>query len=212
LDTSVYHRRFASEKQDQTLHLELTNAASQFIHAVLNGFWSVLVEVAMNAMDVLDIAPLNWWAILSCFLSAMIIGVERQLLGKPIGIRTSALICMGTYVFVAITRHMSNEMTDPSRIVGQVITGIGFLGAGVMMSKNGSIVGLTSAAAIWILAAVGVIVGMGYYLLGVKIAVLTAGILVGVSWLESSFAFMQRGVHVKLEKRKRRRKKASSDD
>jgi putative Mg2+ transporter-C (MgtC) family protein len=201
-----------SEKQDQTLYLELTNAASQFIHAVLNGFWSVLVEVAMNAMDVLDIAPLDWWAILSCFLSAMIIGLERQLLGKPIGIRTSALICMGTYVFVAITRHLSIVMTYPWRIVGQVITGIGFLGAGVMMSKNGSIVGVTSAAAIWILAAVGVIIGMGYYLLGVKIAVLTVVILVGVNCLESSFAFLRQGVHVKLEKRKGRDKKAPPED
>ncbi|NQV35240.1 MAG: MgtC/SapB family protein [Phycisphaeraceae bacterium] len=163
-------------------------------------------------MDVLDIAPLDWWALLSCFLSALIIGLERQLMGKPIGMRTSALICMGTYVFVAITRHMSNEVTDPSRIVGQVITGIGFLGAGVMMSKNGSIVGVTSAAAIWILAAVGVIIGMGYYVLGVKIAVLTVGILVGVNCLESSFAFLRQGAHVKREQRKGRAKKAPSED
>lgn len=166
----------------------------------------------MNAMDVLDIAPLNWWALLSCFLSAMIIGLERQLLGKPIGMRTSALICMGTYVFVAITRHMSTEVTDPSRIVGQVITGIGFLGAGVMMSKNGSIVGVTSAAAIWILAAVGVIIGMGYYLLGVKISVLTVCILVGVNCLEGSFVFMRQGVHFKLEKRKGHDKNVPSED
>ena len=166
----------------------------------------------MNAMDVLDIAPLNWWAILSCFLSAIIIGLERQVLGKPIGIRTSALICMGTYVFVAITRHMSNDVTDPSRIVGQVITGIGFLGAGVMMSKNGSVVGVTSAAAIWILAAVGVIVGMGYYLLGVKIAVLTVGILVGVNLLEGSFGFMRRGVHYKLGKRGDRAGRSRTED
>ncbi|MCP4453984.1 MAG: MgtC/SapB family protein [Planctomycetes bacterium] len=166
----------------------------------------------MNAIDLLDVAPLDWWAILSCFVCALIIGLERQLLGKPIGMRTSALICIGTYVFVAITRHMSNEATDPSRIVGQVITGIGFLGAGVMMSKNGSIVGVTSAAAIWILAAVGVIIGMGFYLLGVKIAVLTVGILVGVNCLESSFGFMRQGVHVKLKKRKGRHANVPSED
>ena len=165
----------------------------------------------MNAMDVLDIAPLDWWAILSCFLSALVIGLERQLQGKPIGIRTSALICMGTYVFVAMTREVSNNATDPSRIVGQVITGIGFLGAGVMMNRNGSVVGVTSAASIWILAAVGVIIGMGYNRLGVKIAILTVGILVGVNWLEHSFGFMQRGVHVKLEQRKKRHKKAPSE-
>ena len=166
----------------------------------------------MNAMDVLDVAPLDWHAILSCFVCALIIGFERQLQGKAIGIRTSALICMGTYVFVAMTREVSNNVTDPSRIVGQVITGIGFLGAGVMMKHNGSVQGVTSAASIWILAAVGVIIGMGYNLLGVKIAVLTVGILVGVNWLENSFEFMQRGVHVKLEKRKERQKTPASED
>ena len=166
----------------------------------------------MNAMDVLDIAPLNWWAILSCFSCAMIIGVERQLQGKPIGIRTSALICVGTYVFVAMTRHVSNEATDPSRIVGQVITGIGFLGAGVMLNKNGSVVGVTSAASIWMLAALGVIIGMGYNLLGVKIAVLTVGILVGVNLLEGSFGFMRRGVHYKLGKRGDRPGRSRTED
>lgn len=166
----------------------------------------------MNAMDVLDIAPLNWWALLSCFISALFIGLERQLLGKPIGMRTSALICMGTYVFVAITRQVSNDATDPSRIVGQVIAGIGFLGAGVMLNRNGSVAGVTSAASIWILAAIGVIIGTGHHLLGVKIAILTVCILVGVSWLETSFTFMRRGAHARLGKRRGRPGKVQAED
>jgi putative Mg2+ transporter-C (MgtC) family protein len=127
----------------------------------------------------------------------LVIGLERQLQGKPVGIRTSSLICIGTYVFVAMTRHVSNDATDPSRIVGQVVTGIGFLGAGVMLAKDGSIIGVTSAAAIWILAAIGTTVGLGSYWLGFKLAILAEAILIGVSRLENRFEFMRRGVHTR---------------
>jgi putative Mg2+ transporter-C (MgtC) family protein len=145
----------------------------------------------------LNIAPLEWEALLCCFLSAFVIGLERQLQGKPVGIRTSSLICIGTYVFVAMSRHVETPSTDPSRIIGQVVTGIGFLGAGVMMAKDGSIIGVTSAAAIWILAAVGTTVGLGSHWLGFKLAILAEAILIGVSHLENTFEFMQRGVHTR---------------
>ncbi len=152
-------------------------------------------------MDLLTISPLTWEALLCCFLSAFVIGLERQLQGKPVGVRTSSLICIGTYIFIAMSASVFNEATDPSRIVGQVITGIGFLGAGVMLAKNGSVVGVTSASAIWILAAIGVTVGLGHAWLGVKMAILTVVILVGVNRLENTFEFMQRGVHHKLNRR-----------
>jgi len=153
-------------------------------------------------MDLLNISPLQWQALLCCFLSACFIGLERQLQGKPVGIRTSSLICIGTYIFVAVTRQQFNVAGDPSRIVGQVITGIGFLGAGVMLAKDGIVVGVTSAASIWILAAIGVLVGLGHHWLGVKIAILTVAILVGVNLMENSFAFMQRGVHGRFKERR----------
>ena len=155
----------------------------------------------MELTDWVNIAPLTWEGLLCGFLSGLCIGLERQLLGKPVGMRTSSLICIGTYVFIAITRHISTEATDPSRIVGQVITGIGFIGAGVMMAKDGSVVGVTSAATIWIQAAIGSVIGVGYPWLGVKLAVLTVIILVGVNAVESSFGFMQRGVHERLQHR-----------
>ena len=153
-------------------------------------------------MNLLSVSPLEWEALLCCFLSAFVIGLERQLLGKPVGIRTSALICIGTYIFVAITRQIFDSSTDPSRIVGQVVTGIGFLGAGVMLARNGTVVGVTSAASIWILAAIGVVVGLGYPWLGVKVAVLTVAILVGVNFSENSFAFLRRGAHSRLKDRR----------
>ena len=150
-------------------------------------------------MSVIDVSPLTWEALLCCFLSGIVVGLERQLRGKPMGMRTSALVCIGTYVFVAISRHVSTEWTDPSRIIGQVVTGIGFLGAGVILARGGAVVGVTSASAIWILAAIGVVIGLEFPWLGVKLAVLTVAILVGVDLLEHQFAFLQRGVHQRLE-------------
>jgi len=153
-------------------------------------------------MSVFDIRPLSWEALVCCLLSGIIVGLERQLRGKPVGMRTSALICIGTYVFVAIARHMSNDVTDPSRIIGQVVTGIGFLGAGVILAQHGVIVGVTSASAIWVLAAIGVVIGLGWPWLGVKLASLTVVVLVGVDSVENHFEFLQRGVHHKLERRR----------
>jgi putative Mg2+ transporter-C (MgtC) family protein len=150
---------------------------------------------------IVDVDPLSWEALLCCFLSGLIIGLERQLRGKPVGMRTSALICIGTYVFVAIARHIANDVTDPSRIIGQVVTGIGFLGAGVILARQGAILGVTSASAIWVLAAIGAVIGVGYCWLGVKLAVLTVLILVGVDSFENRFESLQKGVHGGLGKR-----------
>jgi putative Mg2+ transporter-C (MgtC) family protein len=155
-------------------------------------------------MSVIDVSPLQWRALFCCFLSGLIVGLERQLRGKPVGMRTSALICIGTYVFVAIARSASTEATDPSRIIGQVVTGIGFLGAGVILARQGAVVGVTSASAIWVLAAIGVVIGLGYPSLGVKLAVLTVAILVGVDVLEHRSDLLQRGVHRRSEKAPRR--------
>jgi putative Mg2+ transporter-C (MgtC) family protein len=150
-------------------------------------------------MNIFDIHPLTWEGLLCCFLAGVIIGLERQLRGKPVGVRTSALICTGTYVFVAMTRFVSTDATDPSRIVGQVVTGIGFLGAGVILTRQGAVVGITSASAIWVLAAIGSAIGLGFAWLGVKLAILAVIILVGVDVLENRFGVLQRGVHSKLQ-------------
>jgi putative Mg2+ transporter-C (MgtC) family protein len=148
-------------------------------------------------MSVIDVSPLTWEGLLCCFLSGVVVGLERQLRGKPVGMRTSTLICIGTYIFIAITRYIATDATDPSRIVGQVVTGIGFLGAGVILARHGAVIGVTSASAIWVLAAIGVVIGLGFPWLGVKLAVLTVVILVGVDTLETHCEFLQRGVHRK---------------
>lgn len=110
----------------------------------------------MTLSELLSIEPLDWWHIISALICGTVVGLERQLRGKPVGIRTSSLIVLGTYVFVTLAQSVSNDATDASRIIGQVVTGVGFLGAGVMLAKDGIVLGVTSAATIWALASVGV--------------------------------------------------------
>ena len=151
-----------------------------------------------------SIEPLHWSGLITTFICGGIVGLERQLCGKPAGIRTSTLICMGTYVFVVVGADMAGGTGDPSRVIGQVVTGIGFLGAGVILTREGSILGVTSAATIWVLAAIGVLAGGDRNLAAIIVATLTVGILVGVNILESVFASLQQGVHTRIKKFRRR--------
>jgi putative Mg2+ transporter-C (MgtC) family protein len=144
-----------------------------------------------------------WIEILISVVCAGIIGAERQLRGKAAGIRTSILICLGTQMFVSIGATLSGPSTDPSRIIGQVITGIGFLGAGVIMAKEGLVKGVTSAAVIWVLAAIGVTIGLGYLMTAIAFTLVTLGVLLGVELLESSFKKLRQGVHSHYHKGKK---------
>jgi len=144
------------------------------------------------------ILPLPFPGLLTTFFCGGIVGLERQISGKPAGIRTSTLICMGTYVFVAAGIPLTGNLGDPTRIIGQVITGIGFLGAGVILTREGAVLGVTSAATIWVLAAIGVLAGVDRYAAAICVALLTIGILVGVNILELLFAGLQRGVHARI--------------
>jgi putative Mg2+ transporter-C (MgtC) family protein len=116
----------------------------------------------MNFSHFWDIAPFDWHAIATAVLCGTIIGLERQLRGKPVGIRTATLITLGTYLFLVTAFNLQGTIVDPSRVVGQVITGIGFLGAGVMLAKDGAVVGVTSAATIGVLASLCVMISAGH--------------------------------------------------
>ena len=152
------------------------------------------------------IAPFDWASIGTSLLCGTIIGVERQLRGKPVGIRTSSLITLGTYIFIASSlfaaAHFAGPekvVTDPSRIIGQVITGIGFLGAGVMLARDGFVLGVTSAATIWALASIGVVIAIGYNLVAIKLSLVVIAVLVGVDLLEDYSQAFTRGVHKKYQ-------------
>lgn len=153
----------------------------------------------MTFAEIISIAPFDWQAVGTSLVCGSIIGLERQLRGKPVGIRTSALIVLGTYIFIAASMLVSNAATDPSRIIGQVITGIGFLGAGVMLARDGMVLGVTSAATIWSLASVGVCIAIGYDLIAIKLSLVVVFVLIGVDTMEDYSQVLTRGVHKKYQ-------------
>jgi putative Mg2+ transporter-C (MgtC) family protein len=122
-----------------------------------------------------------------------LIGLERQIRGKPIGIRTSVLICFGTGLFVRLGMSFDTFAADPTRVLGQVVTGIGFLGAGVIVARAGAITGVTSAAVVWVLAAIGSTIGVGRRTEAVVLSVFTVAMLIGVRLLERAFKRLSGG-------------------
>jgi putative Mg2+ transporter-C (MgtC) family protein len=95
-----------------------------------------------------------------------VIGAERQLSGKAAGLRTNILICLGATVYTIVSREMGGGQTDSiTRIAAQIVTGIGFLGAGAIIQDRGGIHGLTTAATIWLVASIGMACGAGFYVL-----------------------------------------------
>jgi len=105
-----------------------------------------------------------------------IIGLQREWKEKPAGVRTLTLISVGSALF-AIISEMGFIGGDPSRIAAGIVTGIGFLGAGAILHRHGGVEGLTTAAAIWATAGVGLAVGSGLYLIAIVVAAITVGVL-----------------------------------
>lgn len=120
-------------------------------------------------------------AILSIF-AGLIIGWDRERLNKPAGFRTFALVALGATTFTLMSVLI--EGGDPTRIISQVVTGIGFIGAGAVFKAGKAIKGLTTAAGIWVTAAMGCIFGLGYIFLGVSISFLILVLLVAYSLFE----------------------------
>ncbi|MEQ1917620.1 MAG: MgtC/SapB family protein [Elusimicrobiota bacterium] len=102
------------------------------------------------------------------------IGLERELSDKAAGLRTNILICVGSCLFAILSRALAASAgTDITRIAAQIVSGIGFLGAGAIMRDGEQVTGLTTAATIWVVAAIGVTVGFGFYGLAAVTAVMT---------------------------------------
>ena len=119
---------------------------------------------------------------LACILGAMI-GLERESLNRPAGLRTYTLVCVGSALamIVSIDIYMQYYQTvnaDPGRIAAQVISGIGFLGAGTIMREGASVRGLTTAAGLWVVACIGLAVGAGLYIPAVATTILILFVLI----------------------------------
>lgn len=138
----------------------------------------------------LDSEIMNWVkmlgsSILFSILSGGLIGIERELKNKPAGVKTNILICVGAALYAHISILLSGanngaggNFGDPSRVAAQIVSGIGFLGGGTIIQARGTILGLTTAATIWVVAAIGILIGIGYPVLGMFASISVVTILV----------------------------------
>jgi putative Mg2+ transporter-C (MgtC) family protein len=109
------------------------------------------------------------WRILMALLCGGIIGYEREYKNRPAGLRTHMLVCIGAALVMIISQFIYEKYTpgtnDPARLGAQVISGIGFLGAGTIIRERFSVKGLTTAATLWVVACIGLAIGSGYYII-----------------------------------------------
>lgn len=114
-----------------------------------------------------------------------VIGYQRERKDRPAGFRTHILVSLGSALFMLVSVYNFGVPTDPTRIAAQVVTGIGFLGAGTIIRQGNYIVGLTTAASLWSVSAVGLAAGAGYYLAAVSGAIMIFFVLSFFKVLES---------------------------
>jgi putative Mg2+ transporter-C (MgtC) family protein len=132
-----------------------------------------------------------------------VLGLEREWHHKTAGLRTNILIAMGAALFTLMSMALTGTNGDPSRVASQIVTGIGFLGAGAILRTNAGVQGLTTAAAIWVNAAIGVAVGGGEYHLAFIATGVTLIVLVVLPpierWVERRLATAQKSKHGETE-------------
>ena len=135
------------------------------------------------------------------------IGMERELSGKPAGLRTNILICLGSALLMDLSMNVGvleggPRIGDPGRIAAQIVTGIGFLGAGTILQARGAVLGLTTAATIWVVAAIGMIVGAGQYLEAAGSTVLVMFVLVVLQRVERRILARHRTLNAVIRTRR----------
>jgi putative Mg2+ transporter-C (MgtC) family protein len=131
--------------------------------------------------------------LMAALAAGAFIGYERSYHGRPAGFRTHALVCTASSLLMLVTVYESHWMgsvagrvqIDPTRMAQGIMTGIGFLGAGVIIREGFSVRGLTTAASIWITAAIGILAGIGFYFPLVVSVAMTLGVLSLFRWIEA---------------------------
>lgn len=142
--------------------------------------------------------------LLSALLGGLI-GLEREWSGKPAGFRTQMLVSAGATLFTLVSYHMPTldikDNSDVTRVASNIVTGIGFIGAGLIFRNQQNIHGLTTAAAVWTAGAIGMAVGIGDYQVAIETTVIVLIILVILHFIEKRFEsrYMIRDYHIKLQ-------------
>jgi len=118
-------------------------------------------------------------------LCGLLVGGERQRREKPAGLRTLSLVCLGSAVFTVLSFVFTSTTGDSGRVAAQIVTGIGFLGAGVILHGRRILTGVTTAAVIWVTAAIGMAVGAGYVVAALGLSILVNRLMVGIFLFET---------------------------
>jgi putative Mg2+ transporter-C (MgtC) family protein len=161
--------------------------------------WLASWDLAAIDSDMIDIVS----HLLASMLAGAAIGIERSYHGRPAGFRTHVLVCMSSALLMLVTMYQSHWFpgaadivrVDPTRMAQGIMTGIGFLGAGVIMKEGLSVRGLTTAASIWITAAIGILAGIGFYFPLVVGTILTICALSLFRWIESKLPVFYYAYH-----------------
>ena len=150
----------------------------------------------MNILDTefLMVLPDILLKVLIATICGAIIGYDREVKQKVAGLRTNILICVGCAIFTASSFFISDSLSniDPTRIIGQIITGIGFLGAGVIVKHDDKVVGVTTAAFIWVISAIGVLIGCGFLIMPI---ILSLGLLIISKLFEKVETYIKNNIH-----------------
>lgn len=152
----------------------------------------------------IDLQPPNLEIALRLLLAVLaggVIGLERELKRKPAGLRTNILICVSAALLMITSRHISGgaPFSDPGRLIAQIVVGIGFIGAGVIMRSHGSVTGLTTAATILAVTAIGISIGDGMYGTGIAVTLLIVVVLTLLTYVESAIARRRRLFHFDIQ-------------
>lgn len=139
--------------------------------------------------------------VLAAVVAGAVIGLERELHDKPAGFRTNIMICLGAALFTLLSIRVAEQRfaADATRIAAQVVTGVGFLGAGAIIQFRGNVIGLTTAATIWTVASVGMAFGAGEYALGAIVTALATAVLIGLSFAEDYIASWRTTAHFEIQ-------------
>lgn len=122
--------------------------------------------------------------ILCSALCGLVLGLERMIKDKPASLKTQMLVCIGSCLYTLVSIHLASHNADITRILAQIVTGVGFLGAGAILREGDKISGITTAAIIWVNAAIGMICGLGFGLQGFLFCVSIVIILFIITYIE----------------------------
>ena len=140
-----------------------------------------------------QVSELDWTPLVLAVVLGGVIGLEREVHGRPAGLRTHILVCLSSATMILASRHLGemaagkgfNVVFDPQRIAAGIVTGIGFLGAAAVIKSGDMVRGITTGACVWSVAGIGIVIGGGSYGLAVVATALILGVLVLLDWAAS---------------------------